>query len=158
MKSTIRVLSIISAVTLLLTFIANAICIVFQQSLGSVFGYPTSMLEGQFVIPSGIAVYSICILAVAVLQCFTAGNKKIGIWADLAIGAVIIVVLPALQKILSLVQSAAYGRLGSSYSVALSSVNNLCSIPQGIAAVAVGLALITCGMSIAYKRLGRAAE
>ena len=87
------------------------------------------------------------------LLAFVAGSQKVGIWAEILV-IFLLAVLPTLQNGMTTLQNVLTGQFSGSLKVAATAVvNSLCSVPLGVSHLAVVLALVACGMSIAYKKM-----
>ena len=155
MKKAIRILSIIAAAIMVLTAVLFLAAVLLQGVLGPMlYHYPETIRE-FFEFPAGQAVYILGVTAVTILLATTGGMEKIGIWVELLCAALIGVVLPLIQSVLSVAQHVMLGMQGNLAMVANSMVNSLCSYATFLMPVATTLALLAAGMSICYKRMIR---
>lgn len=158
MKKAIRILSIIAAAIMVLTAVLFLAAVLLQGVLGPMlFGYPESVRE-YFAFPAGQTVYILGITAVTVLLATTGGAERVGMWVEILSAALIGIVLPLIQSVLSVAQNVMLGVQGGLAVAANAMVSNLCSYATFLMPVATTLALLAAGMSIAYKRMMRTME
>ena len=155
MKKAIRILSIIAAAIMVLTAVLFLAAVLLQGVLGPMlFGYPESVRE-YFAFPAGQPVYILGITAVTVLLATTGGAERVGMWVEILSAALIGIVLPLIQSVLSVAQNVMLGVQGGLAVAANAMVSNLCSYATFLMPVATTLALLAAGMSICYKRMIR---
>lgn len=151
MRKWIRVLAILAEV-LAMICLGLVICtMVFQTGLMQLYTKDMQVLE-QFVIPVGAIGYGVCLMVLLVLPIIASWRKKPGIWLEI-VTACLLPLLPAVQSGLNALQTVLLGRFGVNTIAALSIVQNVCRLPLAVGSVAAALALVTCGMSIAYKKM-----
>ena len=152
MHKSARVLAIIAEVLAAIAFVALLVFILLQRTLMPVFSANEEMLT-QFVFPVGPVTYGLGALLVLLLLAFVAGSQKVGIWAEILV-IFLLALLPTAQNGMTTLQTMLTGQFSGSLKVAATAVvNSLCSIPLGVSHLAVVLALVACGMSIAYKKM-----
>ncbi|MBQ7045535.1 MAG: hypothetical protein IJN65_03475 [Clostridia bacterium] len=154
MKKTIRIMTIIAVVLAGFSLILILTSIPFQSMLArEVYGYPEDVVEAlpQFPLLS----FLICFLRTAciALLIFCCGNKKGGIWPELLILGCLVIILPSISQIVLPLYTELLRRMGSQHLIANSVVTNIanfCAIPSNLGQA---LAYVTCGMSIAFKKI-----
>lgn len=159
MKKMIRVLSVIAAAIMVLTCVLFLAAVLLQGVLAPMLlSYPESVRE-HFSFPAGQAVYVFGLTAVAVLLATTGGVEHFGYWVEILSGALVGIVLPLIQSVLSVSQNVMISQtVGQMAMVAYSAVNSLCSFATFLVPVATTLMLLAAGMSLAYKRMVKTME
>lgn len=152
MKKLLKTLSFISLVIIGLSTMAVMLCYVFRVPLMELFFHRGRELPS--VIPVANAVSLLGQLGAMIWLCICVGNRRFGIWAELLATGWLGAVLPGICRVLSYVQTLLLGRnLGTDYMIAQSYMNSLWSYATIFNGVAVALALMVCGLSMAQKRL-----
>lgn len=153
MKKLIKVLSFISLGLMILSCFLVILCTVFRRPLTELFfGYSDEQLP--LVIPAGMAVSMVVQLGCALWLSIFAGDHRFGIWAEILPAAVLALAAPLLNRVLSAVQNLLLGKMvGYLYMNSLSMTSTLWSYAAIGVTVAVALAYLVCGMSMAEKRL-----
>jgi len=153
MKKLIKVLSFISLGLMILSCFLVILCTVFRRPLTELFlSYGADDLK--LVIPAGTAVSMVLQLGCALWLSIFASDHRFGIWAEILPAAGLALVAPLLNRVLSAVQSRVIVRMfGYLFMNSLSMISALWSYATIFTGFAVSLALVVCGMSIAYKRL-----
>ena len=155
MKKAIRILSVIAAGIMVLTAVLFLAAVLLQGVLGSmIFGYPESVRD-YFAFPAGQTVYILGITAVTVLLATTGGAERVGMWVEILSAALIGIVLPLIQSVLSVAQNVMLGVQGGLAVAANAMVSNFCSYATFLMPVATTLAMLAAGMSNCYKRMIR---
>ena len=151
MRKTPRILTVIATAISALCLLALLVCIVLQKLLMPLL---TAMPEApdRFVFPVGPVLYALGVFLVLLMLCFATGPRKTGIWIEI-LGAILLALLPSLQSGVSLLQNILVGNHGAAQLAAFAAVSRLCAFPVGIVHFAVVLALLACGMSMAYKNV-----
>ena len=156
MKKAILILSIVCLALVILSLVLTAGCIILQKPLIDLI-YGKSAATAPMVVPVSPLVYGLCASLTFGLLCLVAGNKKIGIWADLILLGVSALVLPGLNFVLSLAQNLAGSAMANAQGVAAivanSAVNNMCTYTMLPGNLGMRLALVVLGMSIVLKLL-----
>lgn len=156
MKKTIRILSIIAVVLAGLSLLLLLATIPLQRTLGgSIFGYPEELLAilPQFpLLPFLNCFMQTSCMALLVICC---GNKKGGIWLEVLTLTLLMLVLPTISRIATPLYTAVLGRFGTMQIAANSLVSNIASFCLVPASLGQALAYVTCGMSIAFKKLSK---
>ena len=158
MKKATKVLAIIATVILLLsalgTFSLFLLDIILEWSDGA------SLYRILRTVPVSDMTSTGLTLLIGVLICFTAGSKKVGLWSDIVLPAAGLSVVPAIANYTNYIYAQIVTVVADDYFYHVtyfSSENELIqisySINQIFVAVAFGLLLVACGMSIAYKHL-----
>ena len=151
MNKLIKLLSIIAIATVAVSAFLLIVFIAFQGSITSIFGVGNIYV---FTLPAAQIFYILSAVCLAVFTFLTAGNKKIGIWAEIIIFGYACLILPSVNRLIGLFQNLYFGKFGGSDLIAsAASVSSICSVPVGIAAASISLIILVCGMSFAYKRL-----
>lgn len=150
MKKTIRVFSMIAIILAGLCVLALLVCICAQRPLLMVYSQMPEVL-GNFYIPAGAIVYALSVVLAAAL--LVAGVNMGGGVMEV-FSTVAIVLAPGMQTLITTLQTTMVGRMkGVNYLAGLSAMNSLGATFAGIGRVAAVLIVLTCGMSIAYKRI-----
>ena len=151
MKKLLKILTFISLGILGTSVMAVLLCYVYRVPLMQLF-FHTGM-ELPAVVPAAGAVTLVGQLGAMIWLCFCVGERRFGLWAELLAAGWLGVVLPGIARVLSWVQSVVLSRgLGLDYLSAYSYMNTLWSYATILNGVAVALALVVCGLSMAYKR------
>lgn len=151
MNKGIKLLSFIALGIVLLSVAAVLLCSVFSRPLqDAIFGYVPGV---RGTIPAGMAVALVAQLGVTVWLCVCAGSRRFGFVWDVICAALIGVVIPLLNRLLTFVQSMLLSKMGTEAVVSLSQVSRLWSYATGLLSVATALSLFVCGMSLVWKRL-----
>ena len=149
MKKLLKILSCISLGIVGASVMAGLLCYVYRVPLMELFFHTGRELP--VVVPVANAVSLVGQLGALIWLCVCIGDRRFGIWAEL-LGAGWLVVLPGLCRLLSGVESLTAGRaLGSEYMMASSYMNILWSYATIFNSVAVSVALVVCGCSMASK-------
>lgn len=153
MNKGIKLLSFIALGIVLLSVAAVLLCSVFSRPLqDAIFGYVPGV---SGTIPAGIAVSLVAQLGVTVWLCVCAGSRRFGVVWDMICAALIGVVIPMLNRLLTFVQSMLLSKIGTEAVLSLSQVSRLWSYATGLLSVAAALSLFVCGMSLVWKRLNQ---
>ncbi len=156
MCKTIRMMAIIAVALVGFSLILLLATIPFQSMFAREFyGYPVDLIEALPRFP--LLSFLFCFLRAAcmALLIICCGNKKGSIWLELIIFGCLAIILPAIIKIASPLYSVLLSRMDRQYLVAnsvVTNIANLCLIPSNWGQA---LAYVTCGMSIAFKKMGR---
>ena len=151
MKKTIKVLTIVSGAIVVLSMLALIICVVMQESYATKF-YSSPELGDYFVFPVGRFIYVFGVLLCSVLLFFSAGLRKLRMWAEIVASVFIGAVLPFLQWYVSTVQTTVIAKAqGALVLAATSIVNNLASTATCLVPLAASVLLFVSGLSIASK-------
>lgn len=151
MRKTPRILTVIATAISTLCLVALLVCIVLQKLLTPLLIAMPEALD-RFVIPVGPVLYALGAFLILLMLCFATGAQKTGIWIEI-LGAVLLALLPSLQSGVTLLQNMLIGNYGAAQLAAFAAVSRLCAVPTGLIHFAVVLALIACGMSMAYKNV-----
>lgn len=153
MKKSIKVLSYISMGILVASVGAVLLALVFRETL---LQYIYWYEDLAVVLPLGGVVSLVLRLGAVGLLCFCAGERRFGIWVEILIASVLAAAVPFLRWLLSLLQTTVLGRvMGNDYMLALGGIDLLWNYATCLTGVAVALALLVCGMSLADKLLGK---
>lgn len=152
MKKGIRIFAILSEIVAFLSLLGVLVCIFLQKSLLPLYLSGQNM-PSQFIFPAAPVVYALLLGAILLLPCFLCGKENTGIAGEI-ITVCLLVLLPGIQSGLSSLQVILISRFsGVATMAALSALNSICQYPLGLAHLASSLALLVCGMSIAYKKM-----
>ena len=156
MKKAILILSIICLALVILSLVLTAGGILLQKPLIDLI-YGKTAGDAPMVVPVSPLVSGLCAAVTFGLLCLVAGNKRIGIWADLILLSISALVLPGLSFVLSLVQNLTGSVIANTQGVAAivanSAVNNMCTYTMLPGNLGMRLALVVLGMSIVLKLL-----
>ena len=151
MKKTIKILTIVSGAIMILSMLALIICVLLQGTLTYLF-YSTSSMGEYFIFPVARFVYVFGILLCSVLLFFSAGLRKLGMWAEIVAIPFIAVFFPFVQWIISMMQTTLGANAkGSLFVAATAAVNNLASMATCLVPLAASVLLVVSGLSIASK-------
>lgn len=154
MKKTILIMTIIAVALASFSLILLLASIPFQSLLArEVYRYSENILEELPAFP--LVSFLLCFLRVSciALLIVCCANKKDNVWLELIILICLVVIIPAIRQIASPLYSAFLGHLGSQRLIANSLATNIasfCLIPSNLG---LALAHVTCGMSIAFKKI-----
>ena len=150
MKKLLKILSFISLGIVGASVMAVLLCYVYRVPLMELFFHTGRELP--VVVPVANAVSLIGQLGALIWLCVCVGDRRFGVWAELLGAGWVAVLLPGLCRLLSWCESLTAGRaLGSEYMVASSYMNILWSYATIFNSVAVSVALVACGCSMASK-------
>ena len=156
MKKTIRIMAIIATVlagfSLLLIFASIPLQSIIAREI---YGCSEEILDAMPLFPTVAFLNCLFRMVCFALLIICCGNQKGGIWMELMIAGCLAIVLPVVAQISSWAYSMILGNMNSLYLAAnsiVTSMVNFCLAPAGLGQT---LAYVTCGMSIAYKRLGK---
>lgn len=153
MKKLLKTMSFISFGVIGLSGMAVLLCYVFRVPLMQLFFHNGAELPT--VIPVANAVSLVGQLGAMIWLCVCVGDRRFGIWSELLAAGWLGAVLPGICRILSYVQSLLWTRsMGSDYMIGMSYMSSLWSYATVFNSVAVALALVVCGLSMAQKRIG----
>lgn len=150
--------------TKILTFISLGIIAASVMAVLLSYVYRVPLMELLFhrgqelpmTIPAAGAVSLVGQLGAMIWLCICVGDRRFGIWSELMAAGWLSVVLPAIVRVLSYVQTALLGRaMGTDYMLALTYTNNIWSYATAFNGIAVALALLVCGLSIADKHVAK---
>ena len=153
MQKTIRIFAIISAVLVGFSLVLLIFSLPFQRLLAQALGYPEFSLAVLPMFP--FVPFLSCLLragciAVLIICC---GNKKGGIWLEILMLAILVIVLPFINTAASTAYTAFIARYGNAKIAAngvVSRISDFCCQPANWGQA---LAYITCGMSITFKTM-----
>lgn len=150
MKRLIKNLTFISLGIIGASVMAVLLCCVFRVPLMELFFNRGQELPA--VIPVANAVTLVGQLGAMIWLCICVGNRRFGIWSELLAVGWLAVVLPAISRMLAYGQNLLLGQnLGTEYMLAASYMSNLWSYATLFNGVAVAMALVVCGLSMADK-------
>lgn len=153
MKKLIKTLSFAALGILTFSLMAALLGFVYREPLLSLIYHHEDL---PFVLPVGGVVALMLRMGAVGWICFCAGEGRYGVWAEILAAAVLAVVAPFFNWLLSWLQPMVFGRAwGVEYSLGLSGAQLLLSYTTALTGVAVALALLVCGMSIADKLLAK---
>ena len=156
MQKLIRILSILCLALMVISLVLTVGCILLQKPLIDLI-YGKSVATAPMAVPVSPIVYSLLSILTFGLLCLVAGNRRIGIWADLILLSANALVLPGMNFALSLVQNLAGTAMANARGVAAivanSAVNNFCTYTMLPGGLGMRLTLVVCGMSIVLKLL-----
>ena len=151
MKKLLKILSGISFGTIAVSMMAVMLCYVFRGPLVELFFHRGTELPA--VVPASDLVLLVGQLGGMIWLCIFVGDQRFGIWSELLAVGWLGVVLPGICWAVTYVQTALLGRaMGAEYLLAHSYMSGLWSYATMFNGVAVALALVTCGLSMAGKR------
>ena len=150
MKKAIRSLSIVALVIAALSLVGFAVLFALRNVVGALYTLTTDNLLP--VIPVANLVSVLGAVLVCLLVALSA-NSKTGIWAEILLIIVTVVLIPVVISLAGVVQTSVSGRFGVETVMSLSVMNNVTSFAASGASTARMLALVICGMSIASKKL-----
>lgn len=152
MKKLLKILSFISLGVIGMSCMAVMLCYVFRVPLMQLVFHRGAELP--VVIPVANAVLLVGQLGAMIWLCVCVGDRRFGIWSELLAAGWLGVVLPGICRLLSYVQSLLLTRsMGSDYMIGMSYMSSLWSYATIFNSVAVALALVVCGFSMAQKRI-----
>jgi len=150
MKKTIKVLTIVSGAIVVLSMLALIICVVMQEIFIPL--YTSSFDAGEyFAFPIARFVYVFGILLCSVLLFFSAGLRKLRMWAEIVASVFIGAVFPFWQWYILLMQTSFVASRGINAVGITAAVNNLASIVTCLVPIAAAVLLLVSGLSIASK-------
>ena len=150
MKKLLKILPLVSLGIVGASVMAVLLCCVYSKPLMELFFHRGEELPT--VIPVADAVLLSGQLGAMIWLCICVGNHHFGIWSELLTAGSLGAVLPGLYQMLSYIQSALVGQnMGADYVIAKSYMTNLWNYATALNGVAVSMALLVCGMSIASK-------
>ena len=150
MKKLTKTLSFISLGVIGASCMAVLLCCVYSKPLMELFFHRGEELPT--VIPVADAVLLLGHLAAMIWLCVCVGNRRFGIWSELLAAGWLGAVLPGAYQMLAYVQSILLGKaMGTDYMIAQSYMSNLWNYATVLNWVAVAMALVVCGLSIASK-------
>lgn len=155
MQKAIRVTAIAATALAGLSLILLLVSIPFQSVIAPLFIKSSEVIDRMPVFP--LVPFIICLLqticiALLIICC---GNKKGGIWLELLIFVFLIIALPLFNELISYIQTVFIGKYGSDLMFAhsiVSQISSYCLIPSNLGQA---IALLACGMSIAFKKVSK---
>lgn len=155
MQKTIRIFAILSASLAGFSLILLIASLPFQQLYAQLLGYPHDLMSALPVFP--IVPFLNCLLkavcfALLIICC---GNKKGGIWLEILMIIVFIIVLPLINTVSTFTYTSITNQFGSDRLLANSLTSALSAFCCSPANWGQALAYITCGMSIAFKTINK---
>jgi hypothetical protein len=156
MQKTIRVLAIIAVALATFSLMLLLASIPLQRMLArEVYGYHDDFMGALPQFP--LIPFLSCFLrggcmALLIICC---GNKKGGIWLELLTLVFLVMVLPVITQITSLSYNVFLGTMSTQHiatNAVVTNIANFCLIPSNLGQA---LAYVTCGMSIAFKKMSR---
>jgi len=159
MHKMIRIMAILAVALTALSLLLLLISIPLQPWLArELYNYSDDMLAMLPIFPVLPFVLTLLRGACMVPLAICSGNKKVGIWLEIAVFAVLLVVLPTLSQLLETIYVALIGNTrGNLYMAANSMVSVIANRMLTPASWGQALAYAVCGMSLVYKRLRAAA-
>lgn len=154
MEKKIRLMSILALAASGIAFLALLLCVLLQRSLLPLIYGTIADYEG-FVFPWGSFLYSLGLLVTALILLLGSTNLRIGPWLEILCIVGAGVVVPALNRGVTLLHTYWAGQFGGARIATLSVMNSLASFPMMIAQLGFVFLLVTCGMAISYKSLMR---
>ena len=151
MKKLMKILTFISLGIVATSVLAVMLCYVYRGPLMKLF-FQAGM-ELPTVIPVSNAVVLTGQLGAMIWLCICIGDRRFGIWAELLAAGWLAVVLPVISRLLSYLQVMAGRALGTDYLLAQNYMSNLWSYATIFNGVAVALALVVCGASMAERHI-----
>ena len=157
MQKFIRIVAIIAAVLVGLSFLLLLVSTPFQRMIaGKVFTYSDELVGRMPIFPLPSFVNCFMLLGCTIILVVCAGNKKGGIWLELVVFFCIALVLPFLNNILASGYYVWMGQIrGDMHVAAISIVNTISSWCMWPGNLGNSLALVVCGMSIVFKRMSK---
>lgn len=150
MKKTIRVFSVLAMILAGLCMLALLVCICAQRPLMMAYNQMPEVL-GTFYIPAGALMYALGVILAAGL--LLAGMNMGGIVMEI-FSVLAIAFAPVIQSMATMVQTTVVGQMkGVTYLAGISAMNSLSSVPVSVGGFAAVLIVLTCGMSIACKKM-----
>ena len=153
MQKTIRILAIISTALVGSSLLFLIASFPLQQELAQLWSYNEQILDFLPIFP--LIPFLFCLLrtAATVLLIVFCGNKRCGIWFEILMIALLVILLPLLNNVATYGYTAFVNRLGNESILANAIVTTISSYCCYLAGWGGSLALVTCGMSIAYKSI-----
>lgn len=161
MQKFIRIMAIVSVVLIGISLLSLMITYPFQRLMGTkLFSYPQDIISALPQFPLVQFLSCTLQLGFAGLLILSCRNEKGGIWLEAVSLAFLAVVLPVCSQIATPFFNQLYLNLfglakDTSYLMARSIVNSLANYCVIFANVGRGIACMTCGMSIAFKRMSK---
>lgn len=160
MQKFIRISAIVATALVAMSLLLILVSIPLQSVIArNVFNYPAEFMALLPQIPVVQLLTCFVRLACIALLIICCGNKKGGIWPEVAVFVLLVAVVPTLGSVGWVLYSQLFVNLrGYAYSGANTAVNNItsfCAMPAGLGQA---IAYVACGMSIAFKRLSRKTE
>lgn len=156
MNKTIRILTIIATALVACSLLILLIAIPFQRMLAmGVFGYNEYVVAALPMFPLMPFVKCLLRLVFVALLIICCGNRKGGIWMELVILAIMVFAIPGVEKILAAEHNLTLALRGADYVAAngiVSSISAYCMAPANLGMI---VAYVSCGMSIAFKRMSK---
>lgn len=157
MQKTIRILAIIAAILVALSFLLLLISIPFQRLIADKgFGYSQDIIGLLPVVPWAVIAECFVLLGCAILAVVFGGNQKGGLWLEILVLIVVVLALPLIGTLLGHVQNVVIGQARGSMYIAANSVTNtianFCMWPGNLGQ---SLILVVAGMSMVHKHMSK---
>ena len=157
MQKFIRIMAIAATILVGLSLLLLLIAYPFQNWIVKAIygGYP-QLMEGVLpLFPWLDFLFMSLELGCMLLLIVCCGNKRGGIWLEIIFFVLFVMVLPTISRIVNPLYTVWLSRIGEARMLAhsyVSRVTNLCATPGNFGG---SLALVTCGMSIVFKRMSK---
>lgn len=156
MNKFIRIMAILSTALVALSLVLILVSVLFQPVL---FRLLYGFEDTTFVFPWGVFMNCLLRCVCIALLIICCGNKKGGIWLELVLFFAMMLVLPMLSNATELLLSSWLGSVKGvtymGYYHMATKYATWCTYPAGWGQA---LAYMTCGMSIVYKKMSKAAS
>ena len=154
MQKFIRTMAIVAVALAALSVLLLLISVPLQQLIADeIYGWGGDLLGLLPIFPVLPLLFTLLRTACMVPLIFCSGNKKVGIWLEIVVFAVLLLVLPFLSQIADTLATQILSQIrGSAYLTAHSVVNQISNMCLRTAGWGQALAYAVCGMSLVYKK------
>ncbi len=158
MQKIIRVMIRIAAVLMGISILLLLLSVPLQGFIAKHFDYPAYIVSALPIFP--FMQFLFCLLGTGCIALLITccGKEKGGIWLEILVLVLLAIVLPVLNNLALPIYMSFMGRFGelkiAAYSAA-SQITTYCLTPAALGQV---LAYVSCGMSIAYKKMSKKQE
>lgn len=153
MQKLIRILAILAVVLVLASLCLMVVCIPFRHFLGSIFYPGAEILDAMPLIYWPAFVNGLALLVCMVPLVICCGNQKGGIWLELVVLAILMLVLPLLSEGIGTLSAWVINARGSAYAAANSVSAKIAGYCMAPARLGTALAYVAAGMSMAFKHM-----
>lgn len=154
MRKLMKILSFAASGIIGISAMAVVLCWVFRVPLMELLFHRGEELPA--VLPVADAISLAGQMGAMIWLCICMCNRRFGIWAELLTVGWLGAVLPGACQVSAYLQNVLLGRaMGTEYLIACSSMSNLWSYATVFNGVAVSMALVICGLSMADKKCDR---
>lgn len=155
MQKTIRILAIIAAILVALSFLLLLISIPLQRTIGKTMSYNEELLSFLPIVPMEQFIRCLLMLLCTVLLAVFAGKNGVML-PEILLLAVLVLVIPFFSSFYSAAMTIARSQVGGGITIAAEGIVNTiaryCMIPAGLGN---SLALVVAGMSMVHKHMSK---